>query len=531
MISRQKRYWLFRLAGVLLPLAALVAVDQVLHAVFPYQGEMGYLRKAEGDPPLYYLERGKPRIFGELPKNKEKNAVRIFTFGGSAAWGLPYGAGGSFSGWLAEILGSLQPLVKVEVINTGYPSAPLATARDFAEASIAFKPDIFIMDNGHNEFLLENQVLRETAMDPRWVHWLRRKLRYRSFLYFQLDRWYSRLRAKSLYRLENVRFEDYGTKVDDQFKSELRSIITLARRHKVKLVILTEACNELDYAPMQSWWQPGLDSSEIARCEGLLAQIRRAIREDRVYDAEKAYGDLCALSPGYAQATYELAQMYLRRGEGLRARQAFRRAKEEDRTLVRVKARFNAILRREVLELDPRDVALVDVERLFAQASPQGIPGDNLFMDGMHPNLQGHFLIAGELAKLLIQRGWVPVSRGLPPRLEFSDFRKSNRRVNDDAVLETAGYFVGLRRFAAAEKIYQDYLRQHDHWLVHVSLAVIALEKNEHTRAEYELAHALRLLNGNSQPIIDAAKISYAHWVDEFEKWREDADKKNKPER
>ena len=506
--------------SVLFPLLLLGAFDQGLRRIFPYQGEMGYLRRAPGEPPLYFLERGKPRLYGELPLAKATNTLRVFTFGESSTWGLPYGAGGSFSGWMGLILNALDPTSRVEIVNTGYPSAPLATSRDFAEAAIPFQPDVFVIYSGNNEFLLENQVLREAAVDGALVHWLRRKLKYRSFLFFQLDRWYAGRRTKTYYRPENVRFEDYNVRVDDRFRAELRGILAVARRRHVRVVLCTVTCNERDYPPMQSGWQPGLNPTQVQACEALLTDMRQGIATGRYADAEALYAQLCAASPGYAQATYELAQMYLRTGNALKAQQAFRRAKEEDRTLVRVKARFDAIIRAEAQRAVGPDVALVDIEHILATAAPQGVPGNEFFLDGMHPTLRGHFLIALEVVRAMTDRGWAPTRKALGPEITFDNLRPMNQRFDDAAILETGGYFVGLGRRARAKEIFRDFLREHEHWQAHYNLAVIALEEGDRATATAETAAAYRLLSRDFRPIAEAVQVSAPKWASEFERLR-----------
>jgi len=507
---------------MIIPIFLFVLIDKGLYILFPYNGEMGYIKKAPGKPDIYYIDRGKNKIFADLQVNKPKGTIRIFTFGGSTTWGLPYGAEGSFSGWLAEIIHSCKPDNNVEVINTGYPSAPIATVRDYAEASISFHPDIFIIYSGNNEFLLENQVLQEAAVNKQFIYWLRRKLKYNSFVFNHLDKLYSNyFKKKQIYKSADSDFTDFWETASDRFYFELNEIRKIAKKNNIKVILCTIPCNLRDYSPICSLWKQGLSASDVNKAEIALKDMRSAISKNQLTNAEKAYARLCSISPGYAQATFEIANFHLKKGNIITAQHAFIRAKEEDKTLVRVKERFNAIIRKVYNTINYNSFILLDVQKIYNKNSPFSIPGNNLFLDGMHPNLKGHFLIASELAKILIENKFIKVTIKNNQKYLFDDYKKKNKRLNNDAILETIGYFINIGRYNRAEELIMNYLEKFDHWLAHFDLAMIYLKKNKLSNAFNELRNTYALLGNNYNQILEITKETYPEFylqVIKFEK-------------
>jgi hypothetical protein len=497
-----------------LPIVLLILIDQMFFQLYPYHGEMGYIRKSQGTPDLYYIDRGKTQLFAALPIEKKAETIRIFTFGGSSTWGLPYGAEGSFSGWLAEIIDDCHPKRHIEIVNTGYPSAPIATARDFAAASLSFQPDIFIVYSGNNEFLLENQILQEAAVSRQFIYWLRRKLKYKSFFFFHADKLYSDyFRTKQIYESSDVQFTDFLESTDARFQYELSEIIHMAHKNHIKVILCTVPCNIRDYEPMHSAWNDHLSDEGFKRANTILQEMRMAIQNQDIRSAEKAYASLCFISPGFAQATFEMAHAYLKSGLLLSARQAFIRAKEEDKALVRVKERFNAIIRAAAQKDNQKDVFLFDAQHHFNENSPDGIPGNNLFLDGMHPNLQGHFLIASGIAKILLKNKLIQTEKIDQNTFNYKDFKNKNNRVDKEAPLETIDYFIHLGRLERAEELLSEFEQENTHWQIYYNRAIICLKKRNHDCAFHEIMKACQAGTTFSD-VLESTKISYPKYYD-----------------
>ncbi len=73
----------------------------------------------------------------------------------------------------------------------------------------------------------------------------------------------------------------------------------------------------------------------------------------------------------------------------------------------------NALIRRLT---DEYRVPLVDTVALLEKASPSGILGNELFVDGQHPDLMGQIVIAKGLGEAISRTLGVPVQRELRDR-------------------------------------------------------------------------------------------------------------------
>ena len=88
--------------------------------------------------------------------------------------------------------------------------------------------------------------------------------------------------------------------------------------------------------------------------------------------------------------------------DGLRrydeAKAAYLRAKDLDAFPHRALSSFNDTVRRVARE---QGALLFDAEEVLMRASPEGMPGWNVFMDQCHPNPTGHALLASALAEIV----------------------------------------------------------------------------------------------------------------------------------
>jgi hypothetical protein len=88
---------------------------------------------------------------------------------------------------------------------------------------------------------------------------------------------------------------------------------------------------------------------------------------------------------------------------------------------------------------------LVDVRAKFEEATADGILGDELLLDHVHPNIRGHQLIAEALVSEMVRLGFVT----LP-----SDWQQRRRALFQDhlATLDTPYYARGKERLEGLRK-------------------------------------------------------------------------------
>ncbi len=232
-----------------------------------------------------------------FPREKAPGTYRIFSVGGSTAYGHPWTDPVSFSGWLRGLLPEADPGRKWEVINAGGISYASYREAKLLEELAAYQPDLFLVYSGHNEFLEERTyrkaaripgLLRETgALLDRTrtytaLRLLLRKLRFRdadqvkpgSSQSFRMAGEVDDVLAKTIGPTSYVRDDALKQRVLEHYRFSLARMIRIAHAAGAEVLFLTTPANEKDCSPFKSAPGPGLDSN--ARDAGFLYRAGQA---------------------------------------------------------------------------------------------------------------------------------------------------------------------------------------------------------------------------------------------------------------
>ena len=105
-----------------------------------------------------------------------------------------------------------------------------------------------------------------------------------------------------------------------------------------------------------------------------------------------------------AEAVYAEAQMLERQGDFTAARKKFLLAKDLDGLRFRATEDFNAVIRAVAAEFE---VPVVPVKQYFEDASPNGMVGNNLMLEHLHPQAEGYFLMADAFFDAMRVNGFI----------------------------------------------------------------------------------------------------------------------------
>jgi tetratricopeptide (TPR) repeat protein len=414
-------------------------VDTLLSERDPFLGFSDAVRLFE-EVPEREVYRMPPRAvahsfnYQEFPTHKPENGFRLFTLGGSSAYGFPWDARTAFTAVLGRALQAAMPERTVEAINVAAMSYGSHRLRILAHELLDYEPDLLVIYTGHNEFV-ERRFYRDR------IDRIPRLDRFRGLLY----RWrlYSVLmRVKdsgapvgsetqdpdlpagpsgALLGLDVVReysvdvAENEQREVRQHFEENLRSIVELATARGVSVVLCTVPSNLSGWRPNQSLFGNDTGTEARTRVLDLLEAARQNIEAGEVGRAVEQLEEARALAPGYAEIHFELGRAYAASDRADDAWDAFVLARDLDAQPARAVTALNDVVR----GLGQRgDVLLVDVEDAFRDASPDGLLGFNLFEDYVHPKPEAHRLIALELWTLLLEEGLL----GPPRRASAEEF-------------------------------------------------------------------------------------------------------------
>ena len=418
-----RRQVIFRVLAVALSLSPLVCLEvglrmtgvgevreadvpaigfQATHPLFELDDAAGQFKIAKSRQAYFY-----PDAFAA---QKATDEFRIFCLGGSTVQGRPYSIETSFTTWLELSLNAADPSRKWEVVNCGGVSYASYRLVPILQEILAYEPDLFVIYTGHNEFLEARTFANLPQVSPlsqvRTFNLVRSAWsgesrlqgagQTREILSAEVD-------ALLDYRggLADYHRDEAGHRVTvRQYAENLKQMISLAREANVPIVLMNPASNLKDTPPFKIEPRSDLNEREAAEFENLFTQARAAsVVDDRVELLERAV----AIDGQHGGARFLLGHAYLAQCRPEEAREQFIRAKDEDVCSLRMIEPLHEALR---AVAESSATPLIDVRRDFELQATDGIPGDNFFLDHIHPSINNHQVIARLLVDHFVAAGF-----------------------------------------------------------------------------------------------------------------------------
>jgi tetratricopeptide (TPR) repeat protein len=400
-------------------LLALVGIKPLAQTEDPYfgfaAGQPLFLKTTTADgTPRYETNPVKLTHFNfqSFPVKKSPGTFRIFTLGGSTTYGHPWRDSTSFTGWLRELLAGLDTsasgsIKRFEVINAGGISYASYRAARLADELARFEPDLFIVYNGHNEFL-EERTYREARNIPAWMrnisglldhtrtYSLLRKLASAGkpvagdTLAAEVDDVLARTIGPSSY----TRDDALRAQVLAHYEEAQIRIGRIATAAGARVIYMTTPSNEKDCSPFKSEVTPGLSGADSVRSIALQGEARGLMDSDPAA-AFKRLNAALTLDPRNAGLHYAAGRAALAAGLKQDAQTHFRRAIDEDVCPLRALTPMREIERRVARTVGGGFVDFEDTLRA-AVAPRQGhtVLGEPDFTDHVHLTVEHYGLMA-----------------------------------------------------------------------------------------------------------------------------------------
>lgn len=387
-LSKDKRA-IFSLIAVVLPFAFLILLELILriagygdnHSLFinhPDKEFKGYLvvNPEIGKKYFQKMEYSSPAKDMFL-KEKPKDVFRIFAMGSSSVVGFPYDNNLMFPRILSERLRDAYPGKKIEIINTAITAINSFTLADFMPQILEQKPDAVLFYEGHNEFYgafgpgSNEAVFHSPAL-------IRIHLALMNYRVYQLvvnlvgnitgifNSGDAAMKKRGTLMSQIVKDADitYGSKIYKEginnFEQNLTRILSLAREQNVQVFISDMVSNLHDMKPFKSIPANGLKGA------------------DEYYASARAF-----------EAQNDLPK----------AKENYILARDYDCIRFRASSDINLIIKKLA---DMYNAHFVPTVELFNSKSPNGIVGDNLLTEHLHPNISGQFLLSESFYKAIV---------------------------------------------------------------------------------------------------------------------------------
>jgi tetratricopeptide (TPR) repeat protein len=414
------RKWLFRLAAMTLIPAAAFAVVEVSLRVAAYGAETDFFvdgskveqREVWIDNKNFERWVFPPALHGvahpiafAMPKRKAPGTYRIFVLGESAAMGFP-DPSISFARVLAVMLRARYPERRFEVINTAMVAINSHIVRSIAQQCARHEPDLLVVHLGNNEVVGPYGAAGVLGPFSPHLRLVRANLAIKTLRSGQL---LQRLvggmgqtkqgprvwNGMATFAHSHVRADDDRlARIGGHFRQNLEEICRAATGAGASAVVCTIPVNLRDSAPFGSMHRADLGDEESQVWEKAYSAGVRQEGKKKYAEAIRHYEEASRIDDQFAELAFRLARCYAALGKKAKARKHSVRARDLDTLRFRTDTKLNSIIRDVVEGRDDERVRLADAERAFEQSSPDGIPGKEFFLEHVHMNFHGNYLIA-----------------------------------------------------------------------------------------------------------------------------------------
>jgi len=438
-MSRRRRF-VFRLLAVFVGLGVVLLFEVVLR--LGGWGRIGDI----GDPfvefndavPLFELTPDGNRY--QIPvsrqvyfqpdgfaADKPADEFRIFCLGGSTVQGRPFSIETSFTTWLELSLQAADPMRPWEVVNCGGVSYASYRLVPIMKEVLAHEPDLFVIYTGHNEFL-EDRTYARIKNAPSWlkaIHELVVPLR----IYGVIRRlWLEISNGNAEQPTDGTKLstevdtlldyeggleayhadDEWRRGVVDHFEVNLRRMTRIARSARVPVMLVNPVSNLKDTPPFKCEHRTDLSAAQLADF-GRIWDEAKTIEWSQIGRKVGLLKQALEIDDRYADAHFLLAKCYDEMGNELEAKAEYIRAKDEDICPLRIIEPLHEVI---LTVASQSATPVVDVRQIFESDAQDGIPGDLLLVDHVHPSIAGHQRIALSLLDEMIRQRFVSRRRG-----------------------------------------------------------------------------------------------------------------------
>jgi hypothetical protein len=438
---------LFRLAAVLVGLSPFVVAEAAFrllgwgHPVEtqdPYVGFAAvhplFVPSAAGD--RYETADSRLVLFDRdsFAVRKAPREYRVFCLGGSTVQGSPYTIETSFTTWLELNLQAADPEREWEVVNCGGLSYASYRLVPILEEVLDYEPDLVILCTGQNEFLEDRsyasvkRVPRLIALTHGWSSNFRTYNVFRSgWLWLtapqpesawadrttlpeEVDAWLDHRDGLEPYHRDDA----WRDGVVAHYRFNLQRMANIAAAAGVPMLLVNPVSNLKDCPPFKIETRADLSPEQRRTLDRLWTEAKSLPDEQRARRLELLL-QVLTLDDRHAGAYFLLGRCYLAERWHAEAKQAFVRAKDEDICPLRMLESMHDALAEVAAD---SGLPMIDARRLLEEQTQDGILGDELLLDHVHPTINGHQMIADELLRELVALGVVELVPGWQARRE-----------------------------------------------------------------------------------------------------------------
>ncbi len=415
---KNSKKFLFRIILISIPIVLFVLIELILR-ISGYADDLNLVSKIDRNGKAYYTINqlvgkryfNKDRMYYRkgshdyFEVNKSPQTIRVFCFGESTTAGFPYEYNAIPSEFLRDRLAAAFPDKNVEVINTAIAATNSFTVDEFADELVKYKPDLFIIYMGQNEYygvygvgstisIGKNRSIIKAYL---WLENFKTFILLKNIInsvsgWFGPDNAHENKVLMEEMANTSIRYDsdDFNTGVNT-FRENYREIINTARENNIPILISSLVRNENNLPPFVSFHSYSLSDSAKTLSEKLFKSGVDSMNEGKYSAAEDLLSRAIAVDSMPANFHYALAKCLEESGRYTEAEAQYSLTADLDGLRFRAPSEFNKI----IFSLgNEYNIPVADVKQMFKKNSANGIIGLGLLVDHVHPNIQGYFLLS-----------------------------------------------------------------------------------------------------------------------------------------
>ncbi len=484
-----------------------IGQGQSVYQVNPYVARRYFPPDSPVLPTLY------PETFA---KNKSPETLRIFCLGGSSTAGFPFDAQVPFPQQLRLMLIDAFRRDDFEVINLGLSAINSYSVLDLLPEVLEKSPDLILIYMGHNEFygVYGSASSYSIGQNGEWIRFYLKlqKLRIVQALKTAIDKLTpagadKRSSNESLMRSvigkREIRYRSAEyTETLENFRVNLQQILQKCGDRKVPVILSNLVSNVKDLAPFGSVENKKLSKTDRIKLEKYRSDGKKFLEKKAYAEALKSWQAAISIDSLAANNWFFAGLANLGLGDTMAAADHFNRAKDRDVVRFRASEETNVIINNLAAQFH---LPCVDMVKTFRSQSPQGVVGNSLICDHLHPNPDGYFLMAKAFfEKIRHQKLSINVPPNyIPPTHPYfvtdldwdigllKIYRMTHRWPFPEKDVDFQDYTA--RNEPQSAKIAYDYIFKHQNWMkAHYEMAAFYTQgqKYKNARDEYKAVSA-----------------------------------------
>ena len=315
-----------------------------------------------------------------LLKEKPKGSFRIITLGASSGAGYPYQNSGSFTKYIRKSLEYSFPNKKFEVANISMAAINSYTILDLLPGIIEKKPDLILIYLGHNEYYGalgagSSQGIGSNRFATNLILKLKKIKIYQlleNLVVSVQTLFNSKKNISDGTLMSNIAREkliEFNSELFNsgvaQFEGNLNDIFALCEENNIPVLSGTLVSNLKDLEPFNSIDNENEESANI-----IFNKAKEAYVNTNFNDADSL----------------------------------FRLAKDLDGLRFRAPEKFNKVIHNFSMKYN---FNVVNIDSIINSESKNGIAGNELLVDHLHPNLLGYQIIGKSFFEAILKSGLI----------------------------------------------------------------------------------------------------------------------------